>query len=149
MNISVKVLSAVLLEFIIFPNSICEVIVIKEKSIIFAVKIFSVELTIGHCHRSHLLDLSGSLLWVETCHFSLELSVLTMGSLHLFIIVQFFFVRGVYRILFIIFIHNFKVNLIVNLKSSHFYFLLPHFIMELNIIENSIYKTLNIWIFIA
>lgn len=143
------VLSSILLEFIIFPNSICEVIVVKEKSVIFAVEIFSIELTIGHCHRSHLLDLCGSLLWVKTCHFSLKLSVLTMGSLHLFIIVQFFFIGWVYWVLLIIFIHNFEINLVVNLKSSHFYFLLPHFIVELDIIQNSIYKTLNIRIFIT
>lgn len=89
MNISVSAtsFSSILLELIIFPNSICKVIIVKEKSIILAIIVFTSYLAVGHCQCAHLLDYRSSFFRVKTSQFGFKLSVLAMGSFHLFLVV--------------------------------------------------------------
>jgi len=37
----------------------------------------------------------------------------------------------------------------VNLESSHLNFILPDLIMELNVVENGVYQTFNIWVLVT
>ena len=131
--------STILLSLIVFPNSISQIIIIKEQCIIFAIKIISY-LPICNSHGFHLLkllNLCSSLLWIHTSKLSLHIILLLI--LHLIIIVNIIINLTVhahllYRVLLIVFIHNFQIHLIVHLKPSYFYFVFPHFIMELNIV---------------
>lgn len=106
-----------------------------------------------------MFNLGSTLLWVEALH-SFHLccilgwnTILAIaGSLQLFVVVKLILshlIRVLFSSLFFILIHYLKINSVVHLESSHFDFLFPHLVMKLNVVQDGINKSLDVWIFVA
>ena len=111
--ISFLVCSAVQI-LLFFPNSICQVIIVKEQctSIIITIKAF-IELTVGCSHRSQLLNLRNSLLRIKSCEVnSSKLSLKTIHTTIELVVVVHVVVEAIgavtvyHWILFLILIHE-------------------------------------------
>lgn len=134
-------------QLIVFPDAIGKVIVVKESHIILTIEVL-VKLTISNRQRSELMDMFSSLLRVHSRQLLCKLRVEAL-LLHLLVVVHLLFFGRFDWVLLVIFIHDLQVNLVMDLKSSHLDFLLPHIVVQLNVVENGINQPLDIRILVT
>lgn len=137
---------------IVFPDPIGQIVVVEEEGagVVVTVKAVAVELAIGSRHCAQLLNLGGSLLRVK----ALELGYLLLITIHAkLILVVHVVVEAVstvrHWVLFVILVHDFQVDIVVDLESTHFDLVFPDLIMQLHIIQYRIHEPLNIRILIT
>ena len=108
--------------------------------IIIAIEPIAIVLAVGNCHCAKLLDLRGSLLWVE----ALELGYLRFVAVHTLelILVVHIIVEAVgtvrHRVLLLVFVHDLQVNVVVHLESAHFDLVLPDHIVQLHVVQDRV-----------
>ena len=143
-------------ELIVFPDAVSQVVVVKEPGVILRVEV--IISLVGGCHSMHGLDLSSSLLGVQTTEVDvckLAVWIDSHGSTAKLIVVVHVIVQtigadhAVFWVLTLILFHYVQVSLVVDLESSCLDLILPHLVMNLHIIQNSVNQSLDVGILIS
>ena len=119
-----------------------------------------VELAVGSRHGSQLLDLSDTLLCVETREVNAsELFVLSVDAerctiqlviiVHLVIDALSAHHALLLGVLSLKLFHLFKIGLVVHLETTRLYLILPDLIMQLHVVEDSVDKALDVRVLVG